>query len=187
MLHTDKYHFNTILGHMHNIYQQKLKWSSKCILKLIERYLMQQASNIIWQKASLPSCHPSQHQMHSSINQSISACWAGTAADEQCTHAKLHYSGPAHAPSKMPLPMGDIDPHLWSIPVSHTNDISVSVAILHGSSMSHSPHNLQWTARAPFNGAPSCGGSGPPSNTWFLGHESASQMASRSIHLFLHS
>ena len=125
--------------------------------------------------------------VNQSINQSISACCTCPAADEQCTHAKLHYSGPAHAPSKMPLPMRDIDPHLWSIPVSHTNDISVSVAILHGSSMSHSPHNLQWTARAPFNGAPSRGGSGPPSNTWFLGHESASQMASRSIHLFLHS
>jgi len=75
-------------------------------------------------------------------------------------------------PPKLPLLVGGFGPHLTRVlgPIQAHNPNGISIGSAVFTRMTaECPYTLQWDAPFPLKIAPSHGGSGPPSNTWFPG------------------
>jgi len=90
-------------------------------------------------------------------------------------------------PPKLPLPIGDLEPHLThdSLGVSKPTTHMAFRLVVFALTIAECPYTLQWDSPPPQH-CPFHGGSGPSSNIWFPGPTQVlNPKSSRSVQLFL--
>ena len=128
----------------------------------------------------LPCAHPSPNPKRH-LDRSSRFCTAHG-------RASLYFTMGRSFPSKLPLPVGDLDPHLTRffepIRANNRNDISIG-SVPFAQLNAECPCTLQYGPNmGPF--PQNCPSYGDLPNTWFLGPpESSTQTASRSVQPFL--